>query len=150
VAPDRRRRERRRRRLGSAAKTLERGAGAMIDSAPASDLFGNPVQLADPDYRPPPEESYVTTELARARVLDFIGAPDAQMRLAARLWGHCCICGKALTDPISLEKGIGPDCLQAKIDFIRLNAASPVKWLVFYSGMPREFVVEVIGEQRAP
>src|SRR5262249_20863263 len=32
-------------------------------------------------------------ELARARVLDFIGAPNAQMQLAGRLMGICCICG---------------------------------------------------------
>jgi hypothetical protein len=55
-------------------------------------------------------------ELARARVLDFVGAPGAQMQAAARLWGHCCCCGKGLTDPISLERGIGPDCWQAIVN----------------------------------
>jgi hypothetical protein len=49
-------------------------------------------------------------DLAQARMLDFVGAPDAQMQMAGRLWGHCCRCGKALTDPVSLERGIGPDC----------------------------------------
>jgi hypothetical protein len=29
-------------------------------------------------------------ELARARILDFVGAPEAQMQLAGRLCGHCC------------------------------------------------------------
>jgi hypothetical protein len=58
-------------------------------------------------------------ELARARVLDFIGAPDVQMQLAGRLCGHCCICFKALTDSVSLERGIGPDCFSHIIDGIR-------------------------------
>src|SRR5262249_17520527 len=31
-----------------------------------------------------------TYELAQARVLDFIGAPEAQMQAAGRIWGHCC------------------------------------------------------------
>jgi hypothetical protein len=89
-------------------------------------------------------------ELAQARVLDFIGAPDAQMQLAARLWGHCCICGKGLTDPVSLERGIGPDCYAKKIvRFIHDNANRPIDWLVCWSGMPREFVVEVLHEQEA-
>jgi hypothetical protein len=48
--------------------------------------------------------------LARARVLEFIGAADVQMAAAGRLCGQCCICWKTLTDPISLERGIGPEC----------------------------------------
>jgi len=55
-------------------------------------------------------------ELARLRVLDFVGAPDAQMQLAGQLCGHCCVCFKELTDPISLERGIGPDCYQNEIN----------------------------------
>ena len=58
-------------------------------------------------------------ELARARTLDFAGAPGVQMVLAGRLWGHCCNCGRALTDPISLERGIGPECHAGKVDFIK-------------------------------
>jgi hypothetical protein len=58
-------------------------------------------------------------ELAKARVLDFVGAPDAQMQLAGHLWGHCYICGKELTDAISLERGVGPDCYQHEIDVVR-------------------------------
>jgi hypothetical protein len=55
-------------------------------------------------------------ELSRLRVLDFVGAPDVQMQLAGRLCGHCCVCFKELTDPISLERGIGPDCYQNEIN----------------------------------
>jgi hypothetical protein len=53
---------------------------------------------------------YRTVELAYARVLEFLGAPGVQMQAAARLCGQCCCCWKTLTDPISLERGIGPEC----------------------------------------
>lgn len=85
-------------------------------------------------------------ELARERVLSFVGEPDAQMQLAARLWGHCCICGKTLTDPLSLERGIGPDCRQELIEFICACATEPAPWLVMMTGMPADFVIEVINE----
>jgi Family of unknown function (DUF6011) len=87
-------------------------------------------------------------ELARARVLDFIGAPDAQMQLAARLWGHCCICGKELSDPISLERGIGPDCLQHRVEFIKARAQEGCsrERIVLLVGMPADFVTEVLNE----
>ena len=49
-------------------------------------------------------------ELGQARVMDFAGAPDEQMRAGGRFCGRCCICGKALTDPHSIELGIGPEC----------------------------------------
>jgi hypothetical protein len=49
-------------------------------------------------------------ELGQARVMEFAGAADTQMREAGRYFGHCYCCGKALTDPISVELGIGPDC----------------------------------------
>jgi hypothetical protein len=85
-------------------------------------------------------------QLAQQRVLEFVGAPDAQMQAAARLWGHCCICSKALTDPISLERGIGPDCLHARVQFIRANRDKPRDWLVFYTGLPASFVTELLHE----
>ena len=88
-------------------------------------------------------------ELARARVLEFIGAPDAQMQIAARLWGGCCRCGKALTDPVSLERGIGPDCYAAKINFIRWLASEGWKLesIVTVVGMPLEFVSRILREE---
>jgi Family of unknown function (DUF6011) len=52
------------------------------------------------------------TELAAARVAEFAGDQDVQMRFAGRLCGHCCECGRTLTDPKSLEIGIGPECVQ--------------------------------------
>jgi hypothetical protein len=90
-------------------------------------------------------------ELARARVLDFIGAADAQMQLAARLCGHCCVCFKELTDPISLERGIGPDCLSHKVEFIRSAAADgrTLEYIRFWSGMPTEFITAVLNERAA-
>ena len=60
--------------------------------------------------------------LAKARVLEFAGAPGAQMQAAGRLSGHCFNCFRELTDPISLERGIGPDCLEGKIRFIPWDA----------------------------
>jgi conjugative element/phage-associated large polyvalent protein/uncharacterized protein DUF6011 len=89
-------------------------------------------------------------ELARARILDFIGAPDAQMQLAARLWGHCCTCGKELTDPISLERGIGPDCLEHRTKTARSLAQdghSPENIAVVI-GMPVDFVTAVLREMQ--
>jgi uncharacterized protein DUF6011 len=49
--------------------------------------------------------------LARERVIEFGGGDHlTQMVAGARVSGHCCICGKELTDPTSIERGIGPDC----------------------------------------
>src|SRR5215831_8589063 len=49
--------------------------------------------------------------LARERVIEFGGGDHlTQMVAGARVTGHCCICGKELTDPVSIERGIGPDC----------------------------------------
>ena len=88
-------------------------------------------------------------QLAQQRVLEFIGAPDAQMQLAARLCGHCCICFKELTDPLSLERGIGPDCYDKLIKFIRAYSTQSVDWLVMMTGMPREFVTEIVEQNAA-
>jgi hypothetical protein len=53
-------------------------------------------------------------ELARARVIELGGGGDAemmsQMAAGARVTGNCCICGAVLTDPTSVEYGIGPIC----------------------------------------
>ena len=88
-------------------------------------------------------------ELARARTLDFAGAPGVQMVLAGRLWGHCCNCGRALTDPISLERGIGPECHAGKVDFIkRMRAEMSVARLAFLTGVPEDFVVAVLADPR--
>jgi hypothetical protein len=91
------------------------------------------------------EQKTRALELAQQRVLEFVGAP-AQMQLAARLCGHCCICFKALTDPVSLERGIGPECLQKRVDFIKDNEHEPVEWLAFNTSMPVEFVREILNE----
>jgi hypothetical protein len=87
-------------------------------------------------------------ELAKRRVLEFAGAPGAQMQAAGRLSGHCFNCFRELTDPISLERGIGPDCLENKVRFIRwaVLEAYSLPWIVFISGMPLAFVIEVLAE----
>lgn len=66
-------------------------------------------------------------ELGRERVLEFAGAPDKQMREAGRFYGHCCICGKSLTDPISIELGIGPEC-RHKLHVTPSGALGP--WII--------------------
>jgi Family of unknown function (DUF6011) len=85
-------------------------------------------------------------DLAKARVLDFIGTPDAQMQTASRLWGHCCRCGKALSDPRSLEIGIGPDCYHDILSAIRGMARQPVNVIAWLVGMSVEFVNTVLSE----
>jgi hypothetical protein len=50
------------------------------------------------------------TELGALRVAEFAGRADEQMRIGGVLTGTCAICYKRLTDPISLERGIGPEC----------------------------------------
>jgi len=50
------------------------------------------------------------TELAAQRVAEFAGDPDTQMKLAGKLTSSCCFCGRTIFDPISLERGIGPEC----------------------------------------
>jgi hypothetical protein len=65
-------------------------------------------------------------ELAAARVADLAGDYDAQIRFAGRLCGHCCECFRLLTDPKSLEIGIGPECVQKVVwvsprgEFVRM------------------------------
>jgi Family of unknown function (DUF6011) len=86
-------------------------------------------------------------ELARERVLEFAGAPGVQMALAGRLCGHCFNCWRALTDPISLERGIGPECLDHKIEWIeatreRMDAPT----LAFFTGLPEAFVIEILAK----
>jgi hypothetical protein len=49
-------------------------------------------------------------ELAAARVADFAGHADEQMRIGGVLTGTCACCGRMLTDPVSVERGIGPEC----------------------------------------
>jgi hypothetical protein len=101
------------------------------------------------DRRKRHEQRRRVVELARERVLDFAGAPNVQMQLAAQLNGNCCICWIELSDPVSLERGIGPECLKHREDFIEdlhANGASKTK-IVFLSGMPLEFVEAVLAER---
>jgi hypothetical protein len=52
-----------------------------------------------------------TARALRARVLAAL-VPErfAVLRPEMLLWPHCVICGKALTDPVSIAHGIGPEC----------------------------------------
>jgi hypothetical protein len=42
-----------------------------------------------------------------AKAHDLLADP---MRLFSEQKDHCCCCGKALTDPVSRTRGIGPEC----------------------------------------
>lgn len=66
-------------------------------------------------------------ELGWRRVMDFAGCPVEQMRRGGRFWGHCCICGKGLTDHKSRELGIGPECRQKLGVTIQ---ALPGEWII--------------------
>jgi hypothetical protein len=67
-------------------------------------------------------------ELARARVIEFGGGGDApmmeQMTAGARVTVSCCICGAQLTDPVSVEYGIGPICRSKRAVAIKAWVAS--------------------------
>jgi hypothetical protein len=128
-----------------AIQAFERGIEAatrQIDAIDAEDL------VKAQAHRERQQRCGRVFELARARVLDFIGAPDTQMQMAGRLWGHCCICGKELSDPISLERGIGPECLGRRIDGIKQLAADGRRpeYISMIVGMPLAFVHEVLRE----
>ena len=51
-------------------------------------------------------------ELGKARLAEFLGDPEAQMRAGSQVTGKCSRCGAILTDPISVERGIGPECVK--------------------------------------
>jgi hypothetical protein len=50
------------------------------------------------------------TELGARRVAEFAESPHEQMMLGGVYTSTCCICGRTIHDPISLERGIGPEC----------------------------------------
>jgi hypothetical protein len=52
------------------------------------------------------------TALATERLLAFVGDAQGERQRGAMVTGACYICGKTLTDKISLEEGIGPECIQ--------------------------------------
>lgn len=47
---------------------------------------------------------------ARALLAEFEGAPLAAAMRYGKLSGRCCSCGRELTDPESIDAGIGPIC----------------------------------------
>ena len=49
-------------------------------------------------------------DLIKQRVAEVADSPRAQMIAGAHVTGNCAVCGRGLTDPISLERGIGPEC----------------------------------------
>lgn len=47
---------------------------------------------------------------------------DREASLRAGAAGRCCFCGKVLTDPVSMARGIGPECYR---DFIGFSGVQP-------------------------
>jgi Family of unknown function (DUF6011) len=115
-------------------------------------------QLVGPRASPRPDDRAQLRnrgmELAQARVVDFAGAPGAQMQAAGRLWGHCCICGKPLTDLVWLERGVGPACFAGLIGGIRSIARrmqsqdhpADVALISMRAGMREDFVAAILSE----
>lgn len=58
-------------------------------------------------------------ELGAQRVLTFAGNLGEEMQLGGVLTGRCACCGKDLWDPISLERGIGPECHAKFLGWLR-------------------------------
>ncbi len=52
------------------------------------------------------------TELATQRLLQFVGDPEVERRRGSQITGCCFCCGKTLTDPTSIEHGVGPECIR--------------------------------------
>jgi hypothetical protein len=77
---------------------------------------------AHPDWRY--KASTRMTELATQRMLQFVGDPETERRRGAQITSRCACCGKTLTDKISIERGIGPECIQGVRTF---NYADLVK-----------------------
>jgi hypothetical protein len=51
-------------------------------------------------------------ELGKQRLAEFLGDPEAEMLAGSRVTGRCSRCGALLTDPLSIERGIGPECIK--------------------------------------
>jgi Family of unknown function (DUF6011) len=49
-------------------------------------------------------------DLGWLEILRFVDAPDAVMQVGGRIAGICCCCGRLLSDPTSVQLGIGPEC----------------------------------------
>jgi hypothetical protein len=48
----------------------------------------------------------------RALIAEFNADPLEAAKKYGKLSGRCCSCGRELTDPVSIEQGIGPTCAQ--------------------------------------
>lgn len=51
-------------------------------------------------------------------IAEIAGNPDAVIE-GAKISGHCAVCGRALTDPVSLSRGIGPECFEDSVLVVR-------------------------------
>jgi hypothetical protein len=51
-----------------------------------------------------------SVELGAERVARFAGRPHEEMTIGGLYTGTCSICGRPLSDAVSLQRGIGPEC----------------------------------------
>jgi hypothetical protein len=68
-----------------------------------------------------PQTSDVDAERLRSIAARFLEDPSAAVAASGT---HCAFCGKALTDPHSRERGIGPECFGHYGDFLRYLASA--------------------------
>lgn len=63
----------------------------------------------------------------------IVTAPEPWALLFGQQLHHCCRCGKALTDEVSKEDGIGPECIKHYLDG-ELKARVPYEWALYMKG----------------
>jgi hypothetical protein len=83
---------------------------------------------------------------------EYVSTADAAKKVRAAIrQAFCCVCFKELTDPISLERGIGPDCLQHKTSFVRSLAKDgrSLEHIRYLTGMPVDFITGILSEARS-
>jgi hypothetical protein len=52
---------------------------------------------------------HALADQALQTIADYLADPAT---VFARSHGHCCICGRSLTDELSRSRGIGPECIK--------------------------------------
>lgn len=57
-------------------------------------------------------EAQLRDETPRAALDALVASPEAVVAEHGRITGRCGICGRELTDPVSIERGIGPVCAE--------------------------------------
>lgn len=95
-------------RIKSAGRVFDMGSHAATD-APAPRWFGR-IEL-DGAFVPSLKEQ-ASPEFAGvvATLREIQANPDAAMKVQGQRTGSCCMCGRELTNAVSIARGIGPIC----------------------------------------